>query len=77
MDMAGLRSEWQYRAQVHKFLTGFAPIRAVVRVGAAAGALLAIPAHSLRRDAPSPCPGAPRPPLSRQLQRGLTRAAPL
>lgn len=61
-------------AQAHKFLTGYAPIRSLVRVGTAAGALLAIPAEQLRRDGGS----APRPngapPLSRKLQRSLTGA---
>ena len=57
-------------AQAHKFLTGFAPVRAAVRLGAAAGALLAIPAEQLRRDGAAPRTGAA--PLSRQIQRGLT-----
>ncbi|KAK9836947.1 hypothetical protein WJX81_001853 [Elliptochloris bilobata] len=57
-------------SQAHKFLTGFAPVRAAVRLGAAAGALLAIPAEQLRRDGAAPRTGAA--PLSRQIQRGLT-----
>ena len=67
--------------QAHKFLTGFAPIRSVVRVGTAAGALLAIPAEQLRRQdaaggggASSGAPRAALPPLSRQIQRSLTGA---
>ena len=59
--------------QAHKFLTGYAPIRSMARVGAAAGALLAIPAEQL---APGAQPRVNAPPLSRQLQRGLTRASP-
>jgi hypothetical protein len=74
----------RFRPQAHKFLTGFAPIRSVVRVGTAAGALLAIPAEQLRgsREAGSGgaaggnAAGPPRavPPLSRQIQRSLTGA---
>ena len=59
--------------QAHKFLTGYAPIRSMARVGAAAGALLAIPAEQL---APGAQPRVNAPPLSRQLQRGLTSAFP-
>ena len=58
-------------AQAHKFLTGYAPIRSMARVGAAAGALLAIPAEQLKQGA-QPRPNVP--PVSRQVQRGLTRA---
>jgi len=61
-------------AQAHKFLTGFAPVRAAVRLGAAAGALLAIPAEQLRRDGAPLRAGAA--PLSRQIQRGLTGECP-
>ena len=71
-SLAGTMS---HGAQAHKFLTGFAPIRAAVRLGAAAGALLAIPAEQLRRDGAAPRAGAA--PLSRQIQRGLTGAPPL
>jgi hypothetical protein len=45
-------------------------VRAAVRLGAAAGALLAIPAEQLRRDGAPPRAGVA--PLSRQIQRGLT-----
>ena len=38
-----------FPAQAHKFLTGYAPIRSMARVGAAAGALLAIPAEQLKQ----------------------------
>ncbi|BDA50280.1 probable autophagy-related protein 2 at C-terminar half [Coccomyxa sp. Obi] len=62
--------------QAHKFLTGYAPIRSLVRVGTAAGALLAIPAEQLQRRDSSSGGSAPRPhaatPLSRKLQRSLT-----
>lgn len=57
--------------QAHKFLTGYAPIRSMARVGAAAGALLAIPAEQLKQGAQ---PRLNAPPVSRQVQRGLTRA---
>ena len=57
--------------QAHKFLTGYAPIRSMARVGAAAGALLAIPAEQLK---PGAQPRVNAPPVSRQLQRGLTSA---
>jgi len=49
-------------------------VRAAVRLGAAAGALLAIPAEQLRRDGAPPRAGAA--PLSRQIQRGLTGEYP-
>ena len=64
-------SQYVVLPQAHKFLTGYAPIRSMARVGAAAGALLAIPAEQL---APGAQPRVNAPPLSRQLQRGLTRA---
>ena len=56
--------------QAHKFLTGYAPIRSMARVGAAAGALLAIPAEQLKQGSH---PRTNAPPVSRQVQRGLTR----
>ena len=58
-------------AQAHKFLTGYAPIRSMARVGAAAGALLMIPAEQLKQGSQ---PRVNVPPVSRQVQRGLTRA---
>ena len=74
-DFASYKTQCMLPDQAHKFLTGFAPIRSVVRVGTAAGALLAIPAEQLRgRDgaASSQLPRPAPPPLSRQIQRSLT-----
>ena len=61
--------------QVQNFIAGIKPIQSIIRIGSAAGQLLAIPAEALRgrpesfghssRNTPTVIP------ISRQLQRGI------
>ena len=70
--------DFEFFWQVHKVVTGIGPLRPLVRIGAAAGQLLAIPMEQLRaKGFPKPYEGTgsaarSAPPVSWQLQRGLT-----
>lgn len=61
--------------QVQNFIAGIKPIQSIMRIGSAAGQLLAIPAEALRgkpethSQSKRPAPGTVT--MSRQLQRGI------
>ena len=61
--------------QVHNFIAGIKPIQSIIRIGAAAGQLLAIPAEALRgrpeyyNQGISVAPN--KVPIKRQVQRGI------
>lgn len=60
--------------QVQNFIAGIKPIQSIIRIGAAAGQLLAIPAEALRGRPDAINQGssvAKSVPVSRQLQRGI------
>lgn len=59
--------------QVQNFIAGIKPIQSIIRIGSAAGQLLAIPADALRGKSETHRQGAKAPqlPVSRQLQRGM------
>ena len=68
-----LTSLWH--AQVQNFIAGIKPIQSIIRIGSAAGQLLAIPAEALRGKPDSFSQKsravAGNVPMSRQLQRGI------
>lgn len=55
--------------QVKSVIKGIKPLQSILRIGSAAGQLLAIPADALRKPHPAVTQSAV--PLSRQIQRGI------